>query len=73
MPQEFDDILNECIDDMRCGGTLDNCLKLYPQQAAELKPLLIAIRQIILQTDGLKARPESRAALKEKLIRSLEK
>ncbi|MEZ4669536.1 MAG: DUF5667 domain-containing protein [Anaerolineae bacterium] len=39
----FDDILARCLEDVqRRHRTLDECLKAYPDQAEELKPLLLA-------------------------------
>ncbi len=36
----FDDILNECLDRILRGETVDQCLQSYPEQAGELEPLL---------------------------------
>ena len=36
----FNDILNECYDRMAEGQTLEYCLQIFPDEAAELKPLL---------------------------------
>ena len=38
--KQFDNILNECLDRILKGESVENCLKSYPQQAAELEPLL---------------------------------
>jgi len=39
--KEFNNILDECLERLLVGGeTLEQCLQRYPQQAAELKPLL---------------------------------
>ncbi|MBM4461960.1 MAG: hypothetical protein FJ012_01315 [Chloroflexi bacterium] len=40
MAKEFEDILNECIDRLLQGESLEQCLQQYPEQAAELRPLL---------------------------------
>jgi len=37
---DFDNILNECLDRMINGETIEQCLALYPQYAKELEPLL---------------------------------
>jgi len=38
---EFDNILNECLERLLVKGeTIEQCLQSYPEQAAELKPLL---------------------------------
>jgi hypothetical protein len=38
--KEFNNILNECLERLLKGETVEQCLKSYPEQAAELKPLL---------------------------------
>ena len=39
-------ILDLCIDRMRRGESMDTCLRDYPEQAAELAPMLMAARQL---------------------------
>lgn len=39
--KEFDNILDECLERLLLGGeTIEQCLERYPEQAAELEPLL---------------------------------
>jgi hypothetical protein len=38
--KEFDNILNECIERVLNGESVEACLKAFPQHAAELEPLL---------------------------------
>jgi hypothetical protein len=38
--KEFENILNKCLDRLLAGETIESCLARYPQQAAELEPLL---------------------------------
>jgi hypothetical protein len=40
MPEHFQDVLDECIDRVLQGESVEECLRRYPQQAAELEPLL---------------------------------
>jgi len=40
MTQNFDEILDKCIDSINKGESIDDCLARYPEQAAELMPLL---------------------------------
>jgi hypothetical protein len=40
MNSQFDDILNVCLDRIIKGETVDSCLRIYPDQAKELEPLL---------------------------------
>ena len=38
--KQFDNILNECLDRVLRGETIERCLQSYPDQARELEPLL---------------------------------
>ena len=38
--EKFNDILNECLDRIFKGETVEQCLQDYPEQAKELEPLL---------------------------------
>jgi len=40
MKAEFETILDECLDCMRSGEGLENCLSAYPQYANQLRPLM---------------------------------
>jgi hypothetical protein len=40
MMRKFDDILNECVERVLKGESVEACLKAFPQHAAELEPLL---------------------------------
>ena len=40
MSETFDDILNDCIDKMANGQSIEACLKLYPSHSQDLAPLL---------------------------------
>jgi len=59
--KEFDNILNECLERLLVKGeSLEQCLERYPQQAAELKPLLetaLAARE----ASAIQPRPDFRA------------
>lgn len=64
MSDRFEDILNECIDRLLQGESLEQCLQRYPEQAAELKPLL----QVALEAQEASAvepRPEFKAKARE--------
>jgi hypothetical protein len=45
MAEEFERILDECIDRLSRGDSLQQCLNDYPEHATELKPLLLAMTQ----------------------------
>ncbi len=59
--KEFDNILNDCLERLLIKGeSLEQCLEHYPEQAAELKPLLetaLAAREAA----DIKPRPDFRA------------
>lgn len=40
MTKKLEDILNECVDHLLMGKSVEDCLKNYPERAAELAPLL---------------------------------
>ncbi|MFA4835774.1 MAG: hypothetical protein WC749_06890, partial [Dehalococcoidia bacterium] len=42
MKRDFDQILDECIDRINSGESVEECLKLYPESAPELEPFLKA-------------------------------
>lgn len=45
MDNDFDRILDECIDRIKRGESLEDCLANYPDHAGQLKPLLEAVLQ----------------------------
>ncbi len=65
--KEFDNILDECLERLLVKGeTVEQCLSAYPEQAAELEPLL----QTALMTSELKTiqpRPDFRARARYQL------
>ncbi len=71
MEQKFDAILDECIDRMNRGETLDECLAAHPEHATELKPLLEAafgIRDATAEVPGKAAKAEARRRFNEALV-----
>lgn len=58
---EFDDILDECLERLLAKGeTLEQCLASYPEQAAELKPML-ETALATKRASAIEPRPEFRA------------
>lgn len=57
--QEFDNILNACLERLLKGGTIEQCLARYPEQAMELEPLLQTVVTARKVTD-IKPHPEFR-------------
>ncbi|MDD5093288.1 MAG: DUF4382 domain-containing protein [Dehalococcoidia bacterium] len=70
MKRAFDQILDECIDRLNGGESVEECLKLYPEFAAELEPLLIAALEF---RSGLAFMPSAAAKTKgkESLLREM--
>ncbi len=59
--KEFDNILNECLERLLVKGeSLEQCLERYPQQAAELKPLL-ETALAAKEASAIQPRPDFRA------------
>jgi len=59
--REFNDILNQCLERILVKGeTIEQCLASYPEQAAELKPLL-KTALLTEKVSALQPRPEFRA------------
>jgi len=58
--EKFDDILNECLDRMLKGETVEQCLQSYPEQAQELEPLL-RTAMAARAASCIQPRPEFRA------------
>jgi hypothetical protein len=57
--KEFENILNECLDRLIKGETIEACLARYPQYSAELEPLLKTALEARLAA-SIKPRPEFR-------------
>jgi hypothetical protein len=55
----FNDVLNECIERMLKGVSVEACLKSFPEYAADLKPLLRTVADTHKAAD-IKPRPEFR-------------
>lgn len=66
MAEEFEHILDECIERALQGESLEQCLQLYPQHAAQLEPLLqVAIAT--QQATSIKPRPEYKLQSRQQL------
>ncbi len=62
MTKRFDDILNECVEQVLWGESVEQCLLRYPEQAAELEPLL----RVALAARKASSVVEPRAEFKER-------
>ena len=69
--QEFDNILNECLERMLIGGeTVEQCLASYPDYAGELEPLL-QTSLMAKKASEVKPRPEFRERARYQLRAAL--
>jgi hypothetical protein len=57
----FDDILNECVEQVLRGEALEHCLQRYPEQAAELESLLRVAVAARRTSSAVEPRPEFKA------------
>jgi len=65
MSKGFEKILDECLERLTQGESIEECLAHYPEQAAELEPLLrIAIAA--KEASSLEPRPELKAAARHR-------
>ncbi|MBI2958374.1 MAG: hypothetical protein HYY32_05970 [Chloroflexi bacterium] len=60
-------VLDECIERLRNGETVEQCLTSYPHLAAELEPLL-STAAALRQASSLAPRPEFRAMAKARVL-----
>jgi hypothetical protein len=58
MPERFENILDECLERLRQGEGVEQCLARYPEQAAELEPLLRVAVATQKTSSAVKPRPE---------------
>jgi hypothetical protein len=61
MPERFENILDECLERMRQGESVEQCLARYPELAAELAPLLRVAMASQKASSTVKPRPEFKA------------
>lgn len=69
--QRMDDILNECLDRLARGETMEACLARYPEHAPELRPLLIVVRTTLAATVQITPRAEFRTAARHRFLDAL--
>jgi len=61
MSKEFDNVLDECLERLLVKGeTIEQCLQSYPEQAAELKPLL-QTALVVKKASAIQPRAEFKA------------
>ncbi len=73
MKKNFDDILDICLDRIMVkGDTIEQCLASYPEQAAELEPLLRAALSAVKASSRIESRPEFQRLAKHRLLSAIE-
>jgi hypothetical protein len=68
--ENFNDILNECLDRILKGETIERCLQKYPEQATELEPLLKTAKAARV-ISSVQPRPEFKAEARRKFQTAL--
>ena len=61
MAERFENILDECLERLRQGESVEQCLARYPEQAAQLEPLLRVAMASRKASSGVAPRPEFKA------------
>jgi len=73
MKKSFDDILDVCLERITIkGDSIEQCLESYPEQAAELEPLLRAALSAVKASSVIEPRPEFQRLTKQRLLSALE-
>jgi len=61
MSQKIEDILDECLERMLRGTSIEACLQVYPEQVSELEPLLKTAFAFIRESSAIQPAPECKA------------
>ena len=67
MAKKFEGILNECFERMLRGESIEACLDSYPQEAAELEPLLRTFLNVKWRASSIEPRPGFKAITRARL------
>jgi hypothetical protein len=67
MADRFDDILNECVERVLGGESVEQCVQRYPEQARELEPLLRIAAAARRASAGPEPRPEFKARVRQEV------
>jgi hypothetical protein len=68
MNRHLEEIFNECIERLRQGDSIENCLLNYPEEAAEIEPLLRTASNINWRASMVQPRPEFKARARYQFI-----
>jgi len=63
----FDDILSNCTERLLQGESVEQCLARYPEQAAELEPLLMVAAAARRTSSAVEPRPEFKARVRHEV------
>lgn len=72
MNREFDRVLDECLDRLGRGETVEECLAAHPNLAESLRPLLLSARELMAAGAAI-PRPAAKIAGRERLLRERER
>jgi methionine-rich copper-binding protein CopC len=68
MNRHLEEIFNECIERLRQGDSIENCLLNYPEEAAEIEPLLRTASNINWRASMVQPRPDFKARARYQFI-----
>ena len=67
MAKKLENIFNECLERMARGESIESCLQSYPEEAAQLEPLLRTALGFSWRASSLQPRPEFKARARARL------
>jgi len=67
MTGKTEDIFNNCLERMLKGGSIEDCLKTYPEQAPELEPLLKTSSALAQRSSAIQANPDFKSRVHSQL------
>jgi hypothetical protein len=67
MSDGFDDILNECVEHVLRGESVEQCLQRYPEQAPEIEPLLRVAAAARKTSSAVEPMPEFKARVRHEI------
>jgi len=70
MSRQLQDIFEECVERLRQGDSIENCLNSYPEVASELQVLLRASLNVNWRASMVQPRPEFKARARAQFIRA---
>ncbi|MDM7999855.1 MAG: DUF5667 domain-containing protein [Dehalococcoidia bacterium] len=72
MSERFEDMLNECLEKIRQGESVEQCLALYPDYAGELEPLLRVATALQKAAVAVEPRPDFKAQARYQAMTGLQ-